>query len=383
MQADLCSARAAIEHVARTDSKASGSAGGAGQADDDKSCVDESLLQRRKRLKAAHKLADPLEDPHNVEAVFFLRRLQQKWRYETERKTLLKNMNEVLTKGQYSYENPFGADDIENFLNVFMELTKSEQTAFFAACQTCVRERRHLCDEDIRTILRVPVKPPFFVSPSRGRDDTGTGSERRPFKTEDRACEFVNAYLGRFGQLDDKWETPMVAVKCKSPHCEFLPCPHSGCKTLVCLKHGAPGDGAPGEGIWNGDAFACDSLEFCVIQCMVEGCKAVRCEKHMRDMEICDVCTNRQMAEVSLGCYDHGDCGIGQYWVCREHAVRCEGRPVGSEHSNNAEEWYGHDGDGAEQAGLEGTVEREVCGFMCCPTCLDEHECGDNPVDYC
>lgn len=131
--------------------------------------------------------------------------------------------------------------------------------------------------------------------------------------------------------------------------CTFIPCAYLNCEFSECIEHG-----------W-GDKYS-HSDEYVTHECL--DCDKHYCWLHDESEGIskCDVCTNLDAAEQSLGCYDR----TGPNLLCPDHPpVRC------TKLVRDSEDCCGEsDND-------------EVCGFNCCSSCLEDHRCGDDPSEYC
>ena len=54
------------------------------------------------------------------------------------------------------------------------------------------------------------------------------------------------------------------------------------------------------------------------------------------------------------------------FYLCQIHSRSCEKELSRGESADSTDE---HDG-------------AEICGFVCCPTCIVSHRCGDDPTEY-
>ena len=92
-------------------------------------------------------------------------------------------------------------------------------------------------------------------------------------------------------------------------------------------------------------------------------------------MKHCEVCTNGAHATISLT----GDGCIVHVPLCKGHAKVCT-RTVGEHNESEKNEKSENSDESAEE---DYESEGQVCGFTCCPSCYDDHTCGDDPTDYC
>lgn len=139
----------------------------------------------------------------------------------------------------------------------------------------------------------------------------------------------------------------MQPCKAQYSFCKFVPCAYANCKFSECEEHGY-GDHHNGEYTTH-EYIECDK-HYCWDHVNAEG------------ISTCEVCSNGDAAQQSLGCYDRG----GSHLLCPDHpAVRC------TKLLRDSEDYYG-DAD-----------SYEICGFYCCSSCLADHRCGDDPTEYC
>ena len=64
-----------------------------------------------------------------------------------------------MEKDECDYMNPFGADDRENFIECFTELTTLERQKFYKCAKLCLRQNRAMTKEDLNQVL-LEDKPP-------------------------------------------------------------------------------------------------------------------------------------------------------------------------------------------------------------------------------
>lgn len=139
-------------------------------------------------------LSDPLQDISNLDLLRPLRDLKHRWNSlgladDGERRELLALMSRVIRTGKSTYQNPFGGDDTEYFLDAFEELPDHERRLFWTVARECAQGQtgfivepmnshddddeevslhlipaigRCLTEDDIRGILMAPRAPPFF-----------------------------------------------------------------------------------------------------------------------------------------------------------------------------------------------------------------------------
>ena len=96
-----------------------------------------------------------------------------------------------------------------------------------------------------------------------------------------------------------------------------------------------------------------DAIYYKRVCCMVDGCAVAHCDQHAQGMlQVCNVCYNNAKATVSL--IGEGFLEPTSLYVCQVHSTRCE----------------------------EELDDGERYGFVCCPTCILSHQCGDDPNEY-
>lgn len=323
---------------------------------------------------------DPLEDLKNLKSIGALFDLQRRfnvldsesdWGDNSERLELLAKMKRTLKQGSVSYQNPFGGDDTEYFLDSFCELLKHEQKAFFKIAQSCTTQGggavlnfeegfaspcigRLITEEDLRQVLLAPVEPPFYVDPTKGSDEQ-SGSQRAPVASCDKAQELVEEYLKHRGlpcnSLDGKIA---IKVTCRPESCRLLKCCEAGCPNQVCKTHG---DGK-GKYYSNNDLMV-SYHHFQVGSCQWGDCDVAYCPRHTAKMGYCQVCKMNGDAQAHM--IDQNCPEADLFSFCSQHLTRCMEKLEDEEDEN---------GNTAE------------CGFDCCPSCIDEHRCGYDPCDY-
>jgi hypothetical protein len=104
-------------------------------------------------------------------------------------------------------------------------------------------------------------------------------------------------------------------------------------------------------------------------------CDTCYCVNHQHRFDRCDVCRNGSIAEVRLGCYDRAH----PAFLCMAHRPRYCGRTYTLDGDDEAEDEMDED----EDAMGEDEDRLFVCHFRCCKAHLDDHECGDDPTQYC
>lgn len=252
----------------------------------------------------------------------------------------------------YDADKPGTASEIRYFAT----LDPSQREQVIAKAEACLSADRLMTEQlfDTGTISRKSLRPPFFVDTATGFDDSrGDGSQVRPVKTVGRAEALRKVYDSmpwnrRSYVLND--DTDYVKVKCDSTGspCDLLVCNVDTCSAKVCREHS-------GKNFFDTEI---DTYYFRPTVCHVAKCQVAYCPRHERRLsKQCDVCTNGSRAEVSLGCYSTP----ASYPLCSAHATTCTS--------------YIKDYDG--------TPTDEVCGFVCCPNCIEDHECGNDPTEYC
>lgn len=206
--------------------------------------------------------------------------------------------------------------------------------------------------------------PPFHSCMVRGSDEAGDGSVTRPVRTDERAEELAVQLrsdtcakcFSCFPEHAYDFEM-QVKVNCSSPACQLLPCNEPDCEQKVCAQHGG--------GLGSFHASNEDDIVYKRRGCMVEGCDIAYCERHLRGkFQVCDVCYNGTAATISL-VGDGGFPETSMFYLCQAHGTRCDKKMSGLGDSDDNDE----DGD-------------EICNFVCCPSCLLSHRCGDDPTEY-
>ena len=169
-------------------------------------------------------------------------------------------MKQVIEKDECDYMNPFGADDRENFIENFSELTKSEQRNFQKRAKLCMRENR--------AMTKWGLEPG-----AKTKAEDAEGTERFPYASVNQAEQKVQVsdYVSDF---------PSIQVVCAAS-CDKIECAEADCKKMVCKVHGE------GRGQLLGD--------FCISQCM--DCQVITCDDHF--FNDCDVCRNGTNAQIS------------------------------------------------------------------------------------
>ena len=300
-----------------------------------------------------------------------LHRMQDILRQPYKREVLMADMREALAKGLTSYQTPLGEEARADFMELFVKMKKAVRRVTYEK----LKEGAVLTDETIQEIIfAVPVEPPIYIDLRPGIVG-GDGRKASPLTSTDDAEEALEK-ARRHGMLRDRYvagtfkERPHAFLTCDPDHedCELLPCSEPGCTKLVCREHG------DGNGFYEEDP-GCYRLHFPDRFCMVEGCKEAYCAGHMEDSRglqrfyVCDVCRNGTCAEMALV----GDPYIKPgYYLCDTHAVCCSG-----EHGDAG----ACDDDDDDEADGEDS-EATKCGFICCPSCLHDHQCGYDPTEY-
>lgn len=272
--------------------------------------------------------------------------------HDIERKQMLRDLleNSPLSDKRES------VNSAPELLQNFSKLTRAEQQAFSTLAQTCLNEKRRIHKEDVRSIVELAPSLPLFVDPLHGNDDRrGNGTERRPLASVDRAQEV----LKDMGTSQIPSDTVLVCFQCSSvaPSCEILECAEATCDEKLCRYHF--------DGLGRHQDGSGDEIEFNVSVCMIDKCRNIYCRRHESALERCDVCTNASNAEVSLGCID----SPASFPLCKEHAVTCHKAILSPD--------FDIEGEPEEHEVLQ------ECGFVCCPECVIDHDCGDDPTEYC
>eukprot|EP00470_Lotharella_oceanica_P004382 CAMPEP_0170175716 /NCGR_PEP_ID=MMETSP0040_2-20121228/8737_1 /TAXON_ID=641309 /ORGANISM="Lotharella oceanica, Strain CCMP622" /LENGTH=324 /DNA_ID=CAMNT_0010417789 /DNA_START=660 /DNA_END=1634 /DNA_ORIENTATION=+ len=94
----------------------------------------------------------------------------------TEKAKLLKFMRQVRDTDDYSYQNPFGADDTENALDTYSEFPKDAQKRIYALCQRSLASKQKLYAVDILNAVHPKAeleKAPGENSEKKEQDDGG------------------------------------------------------------------------------------------------------------------------------------------------------------------------------------------------------------------
>tara|TARA_B100000513_G_scaffold19290_1_gene7641 strand:- start:2733 stop:3365 length:633 start_codon:yes stop_codon:yes gene_type:complete len=98
-----------------------------------------------------------LDDVPRDLAYWALMKIQRTWNtvfYSSgERRNVLRLMKQVIRVGESSYDNPFGADDTEMFLDEFAELSASRRHCLFTICLQSVKTRASLGNNDLVKVL--------------------------------------------------------------------------------------------------------------------------------------------------------------------------------------------------------------------------------------
>ena len=140
-----------------------------------------------------------------------------------------------------------------------------------------------------------------------------------------------------------------------------LPCGVHGCTATICKDHGY-GDGQEasyGEYVYDER------------RCLAPDCMVVYCPAHFdENTRQCDVCEERNKAEVSLGVHD-------LQWTfpyCRDHwsFLRECGKRIGDD--GNASVTADAARSDAAAPGSQNDDADEICGWLCCDDCIDEHD---------
>jgi len=311
----------------------------------------------------------PIEDPANLELVFDLSQLQRMWnlldwdgysvvRYdEQERRSHLLDMRSIIRDGGCDYQNPFGADDREEFADQFSDLKDAEQRAFRSRAAACLAEGRTMTIDHVNEVLvAAGPKEPYAVSllPTANAS-IANGTERRPFAS-------LKAAAAAVAEVRD--HSMLRLIHCP-PSCSRIKCLRRGCTKMLCTKHG------DGRGCFNEEGGDENGVSWFFSKCIE--CKvSVACQDH--EFPNCDVCRNTNRAQISLG-MDDTCCS---YPLCYKCESICDGQ-IG----DDPEDRVVRKGIGGKEEGSGESSEAGVCSFRCCTECIGEHTCGDDPSEYC
>ena len=148
-----------------------------------------------------------------------------------------------------------------------------------------------------------------------------------------------------------------IKVICQMGVCPLVQCGTANCTRMICLEHGQWGKAHVHE-----DTF--DAVFHDLYACAEEGCQVAYCEQHYdRQLNECKPCHDRGYAAAALGATN--EAGEPTY-LCRQHAHVCQ-------------EVVDDGRGGGEYSDDE---EREICGFVCCANCINDHQCGDDVTAY-
>lgn len=175
------------------------------------------------------------------------------------------------------------------------------------------------------------------------------GSERFPFPSIKMAHDCyetygLNASTGRQLRDYEGDDGHKIHLEC-GPDCQLRECFYPSCKRKICDDHGT------GQGDEDCQGYGRGDIVFYRCKCL--GCDKVACRVHQRHFRECDVCRNGYSANASLGAYNASPDAC--FKLCQDCGEDC----------------------GDEDAG------GERCEFYCCPKCLDDHKCNDDPTEYC
>ena len=196
----------------------------------------------------------------------------------------------------------------------------------------------------------------------------------------------------------------VVIVRCqaRAQGCKLVRCHKAGCTTHVCLSHGE------GLGYWEWlydlgyDEGLSRDVDFRVYKCRVKGCPVVFCTEHQEELDTCEECSRLYRAGYLAGAYsgpskeamDH------LFRLCETHTTTCERRPAEKKKEEERAKKEREEAGEKEEEEVEGVENwekeeeereekeeegggNEVCGLVCCPTCLDQHTCFDlEPEEY-
>ena len=208
--------------------------------------------------------------------------------------------------------------------------------------------------------------PPFFVDLVDGSDagpvGPGSGTQQRPMATVARAEELYHEFMRR-GHIASAWhETegqPHIKVACQLGLCPLLRCRAADCIKMICKEHGEMGSAYVHEDTL--DAYFKN-----VTVCAEEGCDVAYCQEHAfrpwhaPPLSECKVCHDHGYAARAVGATNEpGEATL----LCRQHARRCQ-RVLENSYDEDENE------------------EPDICGWVCCANCIDDHECGNDVTEY-
>jgi len=224
----------------------------------------------------------------------------------------------------------------------------------------------------------------IYIAANTGNDSKGDGTILNPFRSMEPLYE-KNFWRSReklklSGKHDE--ETTVQIIHCNRSECEVMICNQDGCSNKVCREH------KNGSGIYDRHMNEWRFDEYAV--CSVKNCNVAFCEMHYKDgpmgyigltpigrstrLQGCSVCENFMSAQSSLLGWSNVRAVKP---LCTGHAKQCRMVWIESEES-----WYHPEDEHCGDFDPEEWDQENICGFICCPECIDRHRCGDDPTEY-
>jgi len=99
-----------------------------------------------------------------------------------ERERALSEMRKVLSTGNFTYKNPYGTDDTENFLKLFVGFRISVKRSFFRAAQDSLDKGTKISEKDLMDVQGDSEKalPPSLISYPAGQSTVSIHSGPSP-----------------------------------------------------------------------------------------------------------------------------------------------------------------------------------------------------------
>ena len=288
------------------------------------------------------------------------------YEYGPERDSYLSDMETILSGNSSSYENPFGADDREEFTNTFEDdLTRQEQKFFLELAKKNRMTMINITEIEDYFLKKVPFAPLYVdLSKKGGSENDGEdeddpfedGSERFPYSSESKAYAKYKSNGGfdeskhrpvfRFkDELDEIGEVGCLKVTCGADCEKKSACCFPKCGQGICKIHG--------EGVAIDDK---ERGEWTYLRYWCQVCSKMACRMHEhKRFHQCDVCSGEAAGAASL--MDELPDPDKSFLLCKRG------------------------GCGVKCTKLD--EEGDPCQFFCCPRCLKDHTCNITASDYC
>lgn len=203
-------------------------------------------------------------------------------------------------------------------------------------------------------VIPQPLEIPIFVDFSRRGNDTAIGSKRRPVRSVNQALKLFLAYAeldGAYSEQEYSNYGVCVKVRCSEPTCTLVECNEASCNKKICKTH------RHGYGMYfnaSRDIGFNEHYTFCK-----ENCQVCFCATHRKKFKTCDICTIQLYQEAEIIGMEWDDfCKHIYFPICPRHATICQ-----------------------KEIFNEDKVD-EICGYMCCSSCINYHTCGSDWHDY-